>query len=470
MDILDIIYNGSVGVLIVDNQGLIVWANRHYEEITSLDMKRLVGTSVELVPHMENVFLSGEETMLTAVRREKKTVNRIMSFKSDNDVIATTTPIFDESGEIKWLLYVLLDWDELSHLKKQLQRACEQSEKSRHYLQEIILKELLESHGIIARDKNSLATYETGVRIAQVDATVLILGETGTGKDRMAKFIHKSGARKEHLFVHVNCSAIPESLFESELFGYERGSFTGADRQGKMGLVEFANHGTLFLDEVAELPLSMQAKLLTVLQNRELTRIGGKLPRPVDVRVIAATNRELKSLVEQKRFREDLYYRLNVLELRIQPLRQRKNDILVFVEFFTDKFNQKYHFSKRISKNVMDIFLEYQWPGNVRELENLMERLIIMSPKDVIEVDCLPKEFCGVETFVPYDRGKTDLKSIMENVEAQIIRRTIEETESLQEAAKKLGIEISTLTKKKQKYGIYKKGKVGMAETMRQER
>jgi transcriptional regulator with PAS, ATPase and Fis domain len=454
-EIFDILYKSSVGILIVDGDGKIVWGNQHYEKITLLKMADLIGKDVEDLPRLGNTAVMGSETMRSLVKRERKTVHRIVDFKTENDVICTTTPIFDGQGDIRWLVYIQVDWDELTHLRKQLHQAFEESEASRLRLQEAMLGEL-DQQGIIAKDKTMLDVYAIGLRASRVDATLLILGETGTGKDRMAKFIHKSSRRKEGNFVHVNCSAIPESLFESELFGYEPGAFTGAGRQCKMGLIELANKGTLYLDEIAELPLGMQAKLLTVLQEKKLMRIGGTVPRPVDIRVIAATNRNLIDFVKEKKFREDLYYRLNVLKITIPPLRERKYDIPAFLRHFTEVFNQKYNQNKSFSPEVLNAFMDYSWPGNVRELEHFIERLIIMCPEELISLEHLPKEFCESQMLFNLVNDEASLKTIIERVEEEVIRNTIAKTSTLKEAADRLGIEISTLTKKKQKYNIYK--------------
>ena len=222
-------------------------------------------------------------------------------------------------------------------------------------------------------------TIKLSLRIAAVNTTVLILGESGVGKGLIARFIHENSLRNKGPFIKINCGSIPESLLESELFGYETGAFTGAKREGKPGLVELAHKGTLLLDEIADLPLNLQVKLLQVIQERELTRIGGTKPIRIDIRIIASTNKDIRKMVKQGEFREDLYYRLNVIPITIPPLRERKEDIELLIDFFISHYNKKHNKSISLQEDVIEALLQYCWPGNVRELENLMERLVVTS-------------------------------------------------------------------------------------------
>lgn len=451
-DIFEILYKSNLGVAICDGEGRFIWANPQYEKISQFEMRELAGQNILDIQNARSVHVLGAKSMLSVVLRECASYTSMVDFKTGHDVIATATPVFNADGSLRWLMYSLTDCDQVFQLQQKLTEMTERVEASQLQLQEALLGK---HAGCLTHDKGMLDIYATALRLAHVSATLLILGETGTGKDHMAKFIHNSSTRKDCPFVHVNCSAIPENLFESELFGYESGSFTGSSKKGKMGLIEYANSGTLYLDEVAELPLNLQTKLLTVLQNKTVTRIGAVTSRPVDVRVVAATNMDMQQLVQEKKFREDLYYRLNVLQIRLPPLRKRKDDIVPFIHHFTEQFNSHYAQQKQFSQQALQVLTAYQWPGNVRELEHLVERLVIMSLDDFIGVSHLPEELKNTTSVRPYlESGKT-LREILNDVEEQVLRATISATPCLHDAAKVLGIELSTLTRKKQKYNIY---------------
>ena len=286
---------------------------------------------------------------------------------------------------------------------------------------------------------------------AKTEAPVLILGESGVGKELIARFIHKETGRKGK-FVSVNCAAIPEDLFESELFGYEKGAFTGALRS-KPGLFEEADGGTIFLDEVGELPLNLQAKFLRVLQENEVRRVGGTQTKKVDVKVVAATNRDLEELVKKGDFREDLYYRLNVLTLRIPPLRERPEDILELTGFFLRKFSKKYNKKVEITPEALQILLSYSFPGNVRELENLIHRLVITS-MDKIRLEDLTdlkekENHCNEIDF------SKPLPEKLAEFEKKMIEEALKRSDYVQvKAAKLLGIDEKSLRYKRKKYGI----------------
>jgi TyrR family helix-turn-helix protein len=298
---------------------------------------------------------------------------------------------------------------------------------------------------------------EMVIRLAKVDSTVLIAGESGTGKELIAETLHRNSPRRKGPFIKVNCGAIPENLLESELFGYEAGAFTGAKKEGKPGYFELASGGILLLDEIGELPLSLQVKLLRALQSMEITRVGGTYPLKIDVRIMAATNRDLLKMVQRKQFREDLYYRLNVVPIYVPPVRDRKEDITQFVVHFMQVFNKKYQLTKRISPEVIDIFMKYDWPGNVRELENLIERLIVITPKDIITREDLPSNLSNVGSGnVPQVlvSGIVPLKEAVESVEKQILEKAYVEYNSTRQMAGELKVAASTIVRKAAKYGI----------------
>jgi len=281
--------------------------------------------------------------------------------------------------------------------------------------------------------------------VAQSNATIIITGESGTGKELVARAIHNRSSRKEKLFVAVNCAAIPENLLESELFGHEKGSFTGAiDRQ--IGKFEIASGGTIFLDEVVSLPLPMQAKLLRAIQEKEIERIGGGKPLPVDVRIISATNSDLRAEIKNRKFREDLFYRLNVIPIHLPPLRERKEDLPLLANHFLNKYNHE--FGKKIKgfkKEVLSLLNAYDWPGNVRELENLIERLVVLTKHGLIETEKLPSEIKGESSGVP-SSAEARLKEAIKKFEADFIRQALEKAGGKKgKAAELLGIHRNTL-------------------------
>lgn len=297
-------------------------------------------------------------------------------------------------------------------------------------------------------------------RASWSDVTVLIHGESGTGKEVIARTIHNTSPRaKSGPPVIINCGAIPEQLIESELFGYEAGAFTGAASKGKPGFFELANKGTLVLDEIGELPVSQQVKLLRALQNHECYRVGGTVPIQFDVRVIAITNRNLVSMLEQGSFRQDLYYRLNILSIDVPPLRERKDDILPLATYFLGKNNSKYHISKRFSEDCISLLCSYHWYGNVRELQNVIEKACILVDAPIITaVDLQP--FLQNEAIVDEDTPSIVISRILplqearKQVETELITRALNETDSIRKAADRLGVDHATLMRKIKKYGI----------------
>ncbi len=320
-------------------------------------------------------------------------------------------------------------------------------------------------YGIIGCSDRILDIHETIKQVAPTTTTVLIMGETGTGKELIANAIHRNSPRRSSPFVKINCAAISENLMESELFGYERGAFTGAVVR-KPGRFELAHRGTLFLDEVGELPKDMQVKLLRVIQEQEFERVGGLHTVKVDVRLITATNRNLLQDVREKRFREDLFYRLNVFPINLPPLRERSEDILPLAEFFLNKFNKKLEKNIReIDPLVKEVLVSYEWPGNIRELENLMERLVLVSRKDRIGIEDIPLEikFPPEPPSVPSYQDsqqkplKDLMKSHMEDMEKQMILRTLEGCGgNVTKAAQQIGISRKGLQLKMIKYNLRK--------------
>ena len=297
-------------------------------------------------------------------------------------------------------------------------------------------------------------------RVANFGSPILIQGESGVGKDMLARYIHDcSDLSSDRPFIQINCGAIPELLLESELFGYEAGAFTGASSKGKIGLLELANQGTLFLDEIGEIPLALQVKLLQVLQTNTFFRVGGTKKITLTTRIIAATNSNLEEALANGRFRQDLYYRLNVIPIKIPPLRERREDIVPLLLHFLEKNNQKLNLSLRFSPRTIELLADYSWPGNVRELSNVLENMMIMTDGNIIEEYNIPahiqqatKKPLFIETPDYFESYK--LADILTEVEKEVIRKAINELGPLRKVAVHLGIDLSTLVRKKRKYQI----------------
>lgn len=331
------------------------------------------------------------------------------------------------------------------------------------------LAPVLHSLGLVYRSRAMQKVIELASRVARTDAAVLITGETGVGKEVIARLIHELSPRRDKPFLRINCAALPKELAESELFGYEPGAFTGARAAGKVGLFEAANGGTILLDEVGEMPLEMQAKLLRVLQDQEGLRLGGTRATPVNVRVLAATNANLPALIDEKKFRPDLYYRLNVVALEIPPLRARPEDVPLLLGHYLRLYCQKYNVQRRFTLEVFRALLRYDWPGNVRELANLVHPLVLVSNKAEITPDLLPEFITGEMAppdgttrwvSTPYDPligeylGYGSLREILEGVEKEVIAADLRSSCGVREASRRLGIPHPTLINKMKKYGL----------------
>jgi PAS domain S-box-containing protein len=434
------------GIYVTDGEANTILVNSAYEKISGIKASDLLGRNMnDLVK--EGYF---DESVSLGVLREKKPVTIRQRLKSGKSILVTGNPIFDETGKIKMIVTNVRDMTDLVELQQQLEYNKGMTTAYRD-----ILMSLQQSS---ARDKDIIMVSEPMLhiqelidRVSKTNATVLIYGETGVGKDRIAEEIHEKSDRAESgIFVKINCGAIPDSLLESELFGYDRGAFTGARKEGKSGLFEVAHKGTLFLDEVESMPLVLQSKLLRVLQNFELTRVGGTKPIKVDVRLICASNQELKELISKKQFRADLYYRLNVIPIYIPPLRERRDDIPYLVQFFLSRYNKKHGTKKVISREAMNSLLAYPWPGNVREVANVIERLVVITHGDYILPNNLPHEVFEKTGGEILEDGLT-LKEQMDKIEISVIKKAIEKYGSARRAAPHLGLDSTTLTRKLKK-------------------
>lgn len=321
-------------------------------------------------------------------------------------------------------------------------------------------QETLSNFGIqncIATSDSMIRIFSKAKQVAAYPTTVLLLGETGVGKEVVSSFIHHNSDRADKPFIKINCSAIPEPLMESELFGYEKGAFTGAREKGKMGLFELANHGAILLDEIGDMSLSLQAKLLRTIQENEIMRVGGTHPVKLDVRLISATSRNIEEMVDNGQFLDALYYRLNVVELDIPPLRKRQEDIIPLAEFYLQHFCEKYKLSKEFAPDVRSCFLQYGWPGNVRELRNTVENLTVSSIGTKIGKEDLPARIAGMDRPAVYAHprsGETNMKAAVESLQRELITEALRREGSLRKAAAALDMDASTLGRLAKKLGI----------------
>jgi transcriptional regulator with PAS, ATPase and Fis domain len=386
--------------------------------------------------------------------KEKQTVTDIQQYQNGITVLVTAIPMFDDDYRLIRMLSITHDMTELVVMKKKIEEIERLSAK--YYSELLELRQHHSKRGIITANRQMNEIIELIHNISQTDSMILLLGESGVGKDVLAREIHETSKRKDTgAFIKVNCGAIPKDLLESEFFGYDTGAFTGAKKGGKPGFFEMADQGTLFLDEIGEFPLHLQAKLLRVLQDQQFTRVGGTKVIQANVRIVTATNRDLEAMVSKGEFREDLYYRLNVIPIHIPPLRERKDDIPLLVGHFLRNFNEEYKKNKSLSMAVMDILCTYDWPGNIRELSNIIERLVLITKNDVIEPNDLPigKQSTDVSLSKLLKKEKT-AKNLFESVEKNLIESMIEQEGSIRKAARILGVSHTTLIRKMKKHDI----------------
>ena len=440
---------GSVydGLFITDGNAVTILINQAYQTISGLNPEDVLGKNMRDIVASGLIDRSG--TLIALETGKPATLEQ--TFRTGKQALITSTPCFSDKDKISMVITVVRDMTDLYGLQEKYHESEERRRSEMAFLQR---SQQLTSQ-LIAQDPRTLDTLRRVQKVAALDTTILLLGETGVGKEQFARFIYENSARSGQSFIGINCGAIPPTLIESELFGYERGAFTGANREGKMGVFESANKGTVFLDEIGDLPLDMQVHLLRVLQERQVKRVGGVRSISVDVRIVAATNRDLLEMVREKTFREDLYYRLNVVPIQIPPLRERKGDIKPLIQSFLTDMNKKYRFQKAFTPAAMEVMHRYAWPGNVRELENVLENLVITTPGDIIKRINLPAKFqtAPVPELSDGDAPETQpLKTTVEQAEQIAIERAMQRYGSVRKAAAALDVNPSTIMRKLQHY------------------
>lgn len=445
---LNAIFESSYdGIYVTDSEGFTLRVNSAYLRITGLSLEQLIGKNIKDI--VDQGLISESITSKVLERKERITIKQTIS--TGKEILVTGNPIFNNQGEIIRVVTNVRDMSELNVLQEKLDRSME---LQAHYEREIYqLKNKHEGEKkIIAKSRQMQNVIEMAERLSRVVTTVLIQGESGVGKELIAQLIHEKSSRSlKGAYIKINCGAIPGELLESELFGYDEGAFTGARKGGKAGLFEIADGGSIFLDEIAELPLNLQVKLLRVLQDKEFTRIGGSKPIMPDVRIISATNKDLYKMVKSKLFREDLYYRLNVVPIVIPPLRERREDIFPLTLYHMEQFSIEHGIKKEISPKTMECLMAYSWPGNIRELINTLERLVVTVDREILEPHDLPQI---LQSDIPELHENKSLINAVNSLEKKLIAKALMEHKTTRNAAKILGISQSCLIKKAKKCGI----------------
>lgn len=448
--------------LIVDADGRITYMNKGYRKLLGLTDHKVIGCPVrEMIPHtrMPQILETGKEEIgkiMTIYSHEKK---------ENINVICNRIPLFDDQGEIigavaMTTFYEMEDVEKLNNEIRALRKENQQYRVMIEKLQNSVLQSIIGTSRAIMEIKKEIADF------ARSNLSILLTGETGVGKEVFANAIHQLSNRKLQPFVKINCASIPKDLLESELFGYEAGAFTGAKKTGKPGKFELADGGTLLLDEIGEMSMDLQSKLLRVLQEKEVEHVGGAVPKKVNVRIICSTNKDIRELIKEKLFREDLYYRVNTIELSIPPLRERKEDIPALTEYFIEKINgETGGHTIGTDTEVQTLLLRYDWPGNVRELEHTVERLCFVNPNGMISInDCdfLVRKIASKDTIhnlkIQHKREEDinkDLRGKKEQMEIDSILNALSKAgDNKTKAAKLLGISRQMLYKKIKKYEL----------------
>jgi len=431
------------GISIIDHRGIIVYVNNSNTRITKKDKSYFIGKHVqEVVP---------DSGMLGVLETGKKLIG-ITTHVFDATVISNIVPIRDD-GRIIGVISIFRDITELRQLTHQLEYANTTIKQLYEKLNEVNENK---SDFVVGKSQAMKDVMKYALKASMVDSNLLIEGESGTGKEVLARFVHKNSSRKDKPFLVVNCASIPYNLLESELFGYEEGAFTGAKKGGRPGYFEMANGGTLLLDEIGDMDIGLQSKILRVIQNKEIMKIGSNKIIPLDVRIIAATHKDLRALVEQGKFREDLYYRLEVIRIYIPPLRERKEDIIYYIDNMLSKMKKKTRRDVVLGEDAMKILTNYDYPGNIRELENIIERAVVMDEDGIITKKDLPLYVTEQDTK---NRSYLSLQYVdyfptLEEIEADVIKKALEKYKNKSKVAEVLNISRAALYRKMSKNNI----------------
>ena len=446
-----IIDSSSDGLFVCDADANVIRMNPASEKIHKLKATKIVGRNMrELI---ENGFI--DRSAALEASREKRRISLLQN-KDGRKLMSIATPVFDDQGELIRVVVSERDITEIDNLQRELEKQEAFKDGFRNQILAMQQAEL-ESQQIIARSPTMIRALQQSMKAAIAESSVLLLGESGVGKGLIADLIHQHSSRTEQPLIKINCGAIPESLIEAELFGYEKGAFTGAREGGKPGHFELADGGTLFLDEIAELPLPSQVKLLRFLEDGQITRLGDTRNRTVNVRVLAATHQDLGQLVEEGKFRLDLYYRLNVIPIQVPALRERPDCIVPLIRHYIDVFSTQAGSRKRLTRSALNALTSYPYPGNVRELMNLCERLVVMADTELIDLPDLPPQVTSQapDNSITLDQpaGKT-LQQTLDQVEKELLRKACMKFTNQTDIAAALGVNQSTVARKLKKHNL----------------
>ncbi|WP_428259389.1 sigma-54 interaction domain-containing protein [Gallibacter sp. Marseille-QA0791] len=434
------------GIYITDRNTMTIYVNKAYEKMTGRSRSEYVGKTMDELLELGLVKTHISEEVVTT----RKAITLTEELVSGKKVIITGSPVFSDKNEVVAVVSNIRDISEIISLEKE-SRVAEEilSLYKEEYLSEPSLGP------IICESSNTESVFRTALKVSPRDSTVLITGETGVGKEVVAQYIHRKSLRKDSNYFKVDCGAIPEHLLEKQLFGYVGGSFAGADPEGRPGVFEKVNNGTLFLDNISEIPVELQAALLRVLQDGEIIRIGSTEPVKVNVRIIAASNRNLKKMIKEKTFRADLYYRLNVMSIEVPPLRERREDIPALAELFISRLNEKYGYHKQATSEFLMELVSMDWPGNIRELSNFIERQFILNESDILSTvyadEMKRQEERGI-TGAEADADSFDMNRAVASLEASLIKAALTKCRYASEAAKLLKISQPTFSRKYHRY------------------
>ncbi len=437
-------------ITVADGDGVFLRISKSCEENFGWPREKILGSSAyDLEKH--GVF---SRSATVAVLEEKQEVTLIQETLGKKKLMVTGKPMYDEHGNIYRVINISKDITELETLKNELK----DTEDLLATIREQLVKQNTSPTSVFIGNSDAMKPVMDFIDlVAPFNTTVLIQGETGVGKSVFARRIHDLGPNKNDPFIHINCGAIPSELLESELFGYVSGAFTNASKKGKEGLFTAAKNGTVFLDEISEMSLPLQVKLLHVLQEKHIMKLGDTVSCEVKARIITAANKELKGLVKQGKFREDLYYRLSIVPIVIPPLYERKEDVILLAQYFIQKMNERYNLHKNFTDEALKSLMKYRWPGNVRELENTVERLIIMTQNNTIEVTDIEKLYSTSDSVTSVETEVKTLPEILAEVEKKVLIDAVNEYKTTRQIGEALGIDQSTVVKKMQKYNIRNK-------------